>query len=116
MPDFAGSSRVKLQPSTTGFPMSATLPTCTSATANDGVIPYGDALSTATVALYSPSGANVTSMMMPTAATVRGSTVSWRISYYEGMAYGLYKFTIVFTCNSGYTDELDGRRIWVSDT
>lgn len=116
MPDFIGVARIKVQPETVGLPVGFTFAACTSATANDGSLPYGDTISSAVVKAYDPSGNDVTASMVTTAAAVDGFTVSCRISYYSGIASGLHKLTAVLTLASGYVDEFDCRRIMVQDT
>lgn len=116
MPDFIGSATVKLQPTTRNLPVSMTFSACSSATANDGSIPYGDSIASAVVKAYSPDGTDVTSSMVTQAAAVNGLTVSCEISYYTGIASGRHKLTATLTMASGYIDEFDLKRVVVADT
>lgn len=116
MPDFEGQKVVKLQPATRNLPVSLAFAVCSSPTANDGAIPYGSSIASAVVKAYSPAGTEVTSSLVTKAATVSGTTVSCEISYYTGIVAGKYKLTAILTMASGYVDELDCRRVVVSDT
>lgn len=116
MPDFQGQLTIKLQPTTRNMPVSLTFSACSSATANDGAIPYGDSIASAVVKSYGPDGAENTSSLVTGAAAVLGSTVSFEISHYIGIATGRHKLTAILTMASGYTDEFDCRRIIVANS
>ena len=124
MPDVTGTKRVKIQPNTANLPVSITLLICSSATANDGSIPYGDTLASAVAKAYSPAGVDVTTNFVTQAASVSGNVITCEISFYsttEGlvttpMADGTYKLTFIYTCASGYVDEIDVKRFKVKNT
>ncbi|MDD5724338.1 MAG: hypothetical protein PHY29_11475 [Syntrophales bacterium] len=113
--DFKEADEVKIQPSTVDYPLSMTFTVCSSATANDGNIPFGDSISSAVVKAYDADGTDVTSDMVTTPASVDGTTVSYGISYYEGATSGYHKLTAVLTMASGYVDEFDLKKIWCGD-
>ena len=49
--DFQGNDPIVLQPNDAAVPFTFATPVCTSATANDGAIPYGDSASSAAVSV-----------------------------------------------------------------
>lgn len=121
MPDFQGRQTIKLQPNTANMPISMTFSVCSSATANDGAIPYGDTIESAEVLAYAPDGTDETDDMVTTEATVDGEVVSFAISYYTTLtgavpAVGRHKLTAILTMASGYVDEFDLKRVIVTDT
>jgi len=124
MPDVTGFNKVKIQPNTVNLPITLTLEICSSATANDGSIPYGDTLASAVVKAYSPAGVDVTSKFVTQAATISGNVIICEVSFYSDtvgevvtpMADGLYKLTFIYTCASGYVDEIDVKRFRVKNT
>ncbi len=115
MPDIVGSSTIKLQPETVNYPVSFEFSVCSAQDANDGNIPYGDTLSSAEVKAYTPDGTDETSSLVTGAETVNGNTVSCAISYYSGIPDGKHKLTVIYTCASGYVDEIDAARVFVED-
>lgn len=116
MPDFLDNDIIKIQPTTRNRPVPMTFAACSSATAKDGSIPYGDTIASAVVKAYSPDGTDVTSSMVTQAASVNGLTVTCDISYYTGVATGRHKLTCILTMASGYVDEFDLKRVEVADT
>lgn len=101
MPDFVGSKYLTLLSEARNVPVSLTFDACSSATDNDGAIPYGDTIASAVVKAYSPAGTEVTSSMVTQAASVDGSTVSCEISYYTGCSAGTYTLRTILTLASG---------------
>jgi hypothetical protein len=116
MPDISGSETITIQPNTVKYPVNFILKICTSATANDGNIPFGDTLASAVVKAYDRAGTDVTTSMVTTAASVSGVTVSCKISYFAAAVSGRCKLTVIYTCASGYIDEIDAARVFVENT
>ncbi len=111
--DFEGREIIKLHPNTRDYPVGMSFSTCSSETANDGAIPFGDALSSAEVRAYDPTGADVTEAMVTTPATAHENSVRCAISHFSGMASGLYRLMAILTMESGYRDEYELRRVKV---
>lgn len=111
--DFEPGGIVKIRPNTKDYPIAMTFRTCSSETANDGAIPFGDSIASAVVKAYGPDGTEVTASMVTVPASVDGDTVACAVSWYAGIAAGLHTLTAVLTMASGYVDEYDLRRVMV---
>ena len=97
------------------FPLNFKFTVCSSATENDGNLPYGTTISTATIIATDPDGEVVTSSLVSNQASVSDYVVSCKISYLEGATEGFYKLTVVLTLNTGYVDEFDFKKLLVKD-
>ncbi|MCE5334108.1 MAG: hypothetical protein LLG06_05920 [Desulfobacteraceae bacterium] len=111
--DFEGREIITIRPSTKDYPVGMSFSTCTSETANDGAIPFGDAISSAVVKAYGPTGADVTASLVTIPATVQGNNLKCAISWYAGITPGLHTLTVVLTMASGHVDEFDLKRVIV---
>ena len=110
MPGVQGTSQIVLQPTTAQAPYTFTFPICSSATANDGCIPYGDSLSSCTVKIYSASGEDVTSEILHS-SSLAANVVTVELDYPSTSGPGKYKLTFEYTTANGYSDEADAHRI-----
>lgn len=64
MPDFgAAGTTLTLRPGATDVPVSWRFTACTSASANDGALPYGTTIASAAVAIYDPGDVAVAGMV-----------------------------------------------------
>jgi hypothetical protein len=116
MPDISGSETVKIQPNTVNYPVAFAFTICSSATSNDGNIPFGDTLSSIVVKAYDPDGTDVTANLVTTGGSVVGTNGYCALSYYAGIASGRHRLTVIYTCASGYVDEIDANRVFVENT
>jgi len=71
MPDFLTGrlstgepARVYLQPGAAAYPLNATFPVASAAHANDGAIPYGKTITTATAVITDEAGTEVTDQIL----------------------------------------------------
>lgn len=115
MASIKGTSKILLQPGTTKYALSIEVTVCSSATANDGFIPYGTVVSSVTAKVYDEDGVDVSSEMITIGATVTDNVVSIGLSYPSTSGPGLYKLTIIATLSSGATMEIDYNRIQALD-
>lgn len=111
MPDFLGRSKVYLQPETKLLPLSFRFGSCTTPTANDGSLPWGDRILSAVAHLYDSGYTDHPSAI--NGCSVSDNVVSVSLSYWSGASSGLYTLTVVVTCVSGYVEEFDLKRVYV---
>ena len=114
MPSFQGSDWIILQPGDAKVPYDFDFPACTTATANDGTLPYGDSISSYTVSVYDSSDNDVTSEVKY-ADSRSGTTITVSLDYPTTSGIGYYRLKFVLTLASGAVLELDFRRIRAVD-
>jgi hypothetical protein len=114
MPDFIELNEIKIQPNTVNYPIAFTLPLATSAD-GPGAIPFNDVLSSVEVKAYAPDGTDVSDSMISD-TSIASNQVRTKVSYFDGAAQGKYKLTIIYTTLSGYSDELDFKRVNIRNT
>lgn len=108
MPDFQGTDIIKLKPNTADMPYAFSFPPCSSATANDGAIPFGSTVGSCTVKAYAVStGADVTTQIVAGSTSVVSNVVTVELTYPATAGPGLYKLTFQITLNTGATEEFD---------
>ena len=132
MPDFEGADIIELQPLDEKLPYSFKVEYCTAASANDGVIPYGYTLSSASTAITAvkyPSSTSATSALIDGSASISTSNSSyaiitipltWPVSSSSGVSIlGPGTYHITFDCMlSGVTErhkELNFNRVFARD-
>lgn len=81
-------------------------PICTSATANDGAIPYGRTIASAVVVAYDKSGNTVSSELISGTPSLDAVTVTVVLKY-PASGDGRYKLTFKLTLDNGWTREVD---------
>ena len=106
MPDFQGAANIILQPTEQQVPYNFPFPVATSATANDGAIPYGDSVSACTVKAYNSDGGDVTSEIVH-GSSVESNTVTVELNYPASSGEGDYKLTFQITTTNGVHLEFD---------
>ena len=75
MPDFEGANIIELQPLDTKVPYQFLVTVCTTATANDGFLPYGYSAASAEVTVKKyPSSTSATSAMVSSASSLSVSS------------------------------------------
>ncbi|MDD5062778.1 MAG: hypothetical protein PHN44_10915 [Candidatus Marinimicrobia bacterium] len=112
--DFQGTSSITLQANDTKVPYTFTFGVCSSATANDGMIPYGMNVSSIAVTAYNSDGTPNTSLISGT-PTVASNVVTCKLNW-PG-ATGTYKLTFVVTLDNADPTkrEADFKRIYAID-
>ncbi len=110
MPSFQGTKSIILQPTTNHAPYTFTFEVCSSATANDGEIPYGDSVASCTVKAYDADGTDVTSEIVHS-SSLAANVVTVELDYPASSGAGKYKLTFQYTTTNGYSDEVDFARV-----
>jgi hypothetical protein len=115
---FTGTQTITLQPGTSKVPYTFTFPINTSATANDGAIPFGDTIASVLVKVFSEAGTDVTTFILSAVATVALTVVSVKLQYPTGVGApgaGRYSLEFVLTMASTAVMEFDFTRVYVKD-
>ena len=110
MPDFKGTENIILQPGDATVPYAFALTPCTSATANDGAIPYGATVSSIVVTAHTQAGAVVTSEIVAS-SSVSANVATVNLKYPATSGVGKYHLRILATLSTGAILEFDFNRI-----
>jgi hypothetical protein len=106
------TGRIVLQPNTSLSHTFAFL-AASSATANDGFLPYGRTITEVEVNVYTEDGTNVTENMIVGSASISDNMVTVRLQY-PGIA-GRYKIEFILLLDNGETDEDEFLNIFAVD-
>ena len=112
MPSFKGSSKILIQPNSFSIGFRFHCTTCTSTTANDGMIPWGLEISSVVVTAKTTDGIAETGLIESTALTT--PDIDLALSWPTNGA-GRYKLTFVLTLDNGTLLELDFHRVEARD-
>lgn len=113
MDDFIDLEPIILQPGTS-ITRTFTFAACTSATANDGSIPYGTLLSSVAVVVFDESGTDVTSQIVISESnTTLVESIKFKYPAISGP--GRYSVEMVVTLDTGETEEYDFTRLFALD-
>ena len=77
-------------------------PIATSATANNGCIPYGRTISSADVTIYSEDGTDVSTFMIDGTPQLSGEIVEVIFTYPDDFGDGRYKIIFELTLDNGW--------------
>ena len=111
---FQGVADIILQPGSATVPYTFTFAAASSATANDGSLPYGTTISTGVVIAYDEAGNVVTTEMI--ASESNTSTVQTvNLKYPATTGAGRYSLEMVLTLDSGAVMEFDFTRVFAKD-
>ena len=112
MPNVLGNKNVVIQPLDTKVGITIRVKICSTATANDGYIPWGTTVSGVSTTVYSEQGDVVTSGIVYSNATISGGQdVRIELKYPTATGEGRYKLSYLLTLSDGSTKELDFNRI-----
>lgn len=111
MPNFKTSGEISLQPND-NMGYSFTVTVGSSATANDGFIPYGTTVSSVVVIAYDKDDVNVTSELIFGTPSVSQNVVSMQLKYPTTSGDGRYKLTMILTLDNGDVKEADFDRVY----
>ncbi len=115
MPDFIELGDITVQPATLKAPYQFSLPACSSASANDGSIPYGTNIASVVVTAHKSDGTAATGLVAA-AATVASNVVTVKLTY-PSTDSGTYH--LEFACTLDNADatvlEFDYNRVKVRD-
>lgn len=110
MGDFNGKIELRANTSMT---YSFKFPTATSATANDGWLPYGRTIIDVDVYGYSEDGSNVTSALIVGTPSISTDTITVKLRYPGEV--GRYEIEFHLTLDNGDTDEAEFTNIFAVD-
>jgi len=116
MPNIKGRTKVILQPDDTKVGITIRVKAASTATANDGYIPYGLTVSGVASTVYDEDGTDVTSDIKYANPTVSGGEyVKIELKYPTTNGEGRYTLSHLLTLSDGGTRELDFSRIYAKD-
>lgn len=110
--DFKGAKAIVLQPSDEAVPFKFQFTICSSASANDGAIPYGDSVSSVEVTAHTEAGADVTSELINGTPAVTSNVVTVVLDYPSITGEGTYHMKLVITTANGVVIEFDFDRVF----
>ena len=113
MPDFLGDNLIILQPGDLKDEQ-FTFSVCSSATANDGMLPYSTLISTAVVTCHDEWGTANTEIVVAQSTSL-GTVVEVRLDYPILAGPGNYHLEFNLTLDDGQTLEFDFNRIYAKD-
>lgn len=111
---FQKSEIIRLQPGSATVPYTFTFAAASSATANDGSIPYGTTISGADVKAFDEAEADVTSDLIASESNTT-LVVTINLKYPATPGAGRYSLEIVLTLSSGAVMEFDFTRVYAED-
>jgi len=111
---FVTNGTIVLQPGSHTVPYSFTFAAATSATVNDGSLPYGTTISGADVTAFDTGGNDVTTEMV-VSETNTTLVVTVNLKYPVTPGAGRYSLEFVLTLSSGGVIEDDFTRILATD-
>ena len=112
MPDFQDYGDITVQPGDLTVPYQFSMPPCSSASANDGAIPYGTTIASVVVTGEKADGTAATGLVA--SSSVASNIVTVNLTY-PSTGEGLYHLEFVCTLNTGAKIELDFNRVKVRD-
>jgi len=110
---FQGVDKIVLQPGSATVPYTFTFAACSSATANDGSIPFGTTISTAVVKAFDEAGTDSTAAMISAQSLVSPVVT---VSLKWPTAAGRYSLEFVLTLSTSAVLEFDFTRVYAEDT
>ena len=112
MPDFKEQGDITVQPGDVKVPYSFNLPACSSASANDGAIPFGTTISSVVVTGEKADGTIATGLVASSSVTSNIVTVDLT---YPSTGEGLYHLEFVCKLDTNAYIEFDFNRVKVRD-
>ena len=110
---FTTNGLIRLQPGSATVPYTFTFSVASSATANDGAIPYGTTIASAAVKAFDAAGTDKTSEII-VSNSVSSPVVTVSLKYPITGA-GVYSLEFVLTLSTGAVMEFDFTRVNVED-
>ena len=111
---FQGVKTITLQPGSATVPYTFTFTACSSATANDGSIPYGDTISSVTVKAFDETGTDKSSELVASSSTTT-TVVTANLKWPTTAGAGRYSLEFVLTLTSGTVMEFDFTRVYAEE-
>lgn len=110
MPSFQNRKNIVLQPYSENVPYGFEFTVCSSAGANDGMLPYGHSVNTCAVEAYDSGGDEVTAQLVGTTSR-SANVVTVPLNWPATAGAGKYKLTFKIETNLGMKDEFDFGRV-----
>ena len=110
MPDFKTQISIIVQPQDSGVPYKFTLTVCSSATLNDGALPYGTTISSAVVTAHTQAGVDASSDLI-VSSTLVGLIITVKVKYPTAKGEGEFHLTFVLTLSDSSVIEFDFNRV-----
>lgn len=108
---FKGSDLITLQPNDVNVPYAFVFTVCSATTANDGAIPYGQTVSSATVTAHTEAGVTATSDIILASSHTSYTTTVW-LTYPTTLGAGRYHLQIVlYMTATSDSMEFDFKRV-----
>lgn len=114
MPSFSGGSIVWVQPSTSEYPLRVTFSAEYAAGANDGSLPYGTTITSATIVASDADG-TTSDDLVDDGSIVTGDTYVDCTLSYPTLGDGLYTLEYRLTLSSGAVIPYDAKRVYCGD-
>jgi len=111
---FQGVKDIILQPGSATVPYTFTFAACSSATANDGSIPYNTTISSAVIKVFDEAGADKTTEMIASESNTT-TVLTINLKYPATAGAGRYSIEMLVTLNSGAVLEFDFTRVYAED-
>ena len=113
MPNVTGNRNIIIQPQDTKIGLTIRVTICSTATANDGYIPFSTTVSGVATTIYNEAGVDVTSDLLYAGATISGGQdIKVELKYPLTNGDGRYKLSYLLTLSDASTKELDFNRIY----
>lgn len=114
MPDFKTQGQIILQENDNmGYSFEITV--ASSASANNGFIPFDTTVSSVVVVAYDKNNEVVTSDLIFGTPTVTNNIISMQLKYPVTNGEGRYKITMILTLDNGDVKEADFDRVYVKN-
>lgn len=111
---FSTSSIIILQPGSATVPYTFTFAAASSATANDGSIPFGSTISSIAIKAFDVAGNDVTTEMV-SSSSLSTPVVTISLKYPATTGEGRYSLEILLTLSTGAVMEFDFTRVFAED-
>ena len=111
---FQGVEDIILQPGSATVPYTFSFAACSSATANDGSIPFGTTISSAVITVFDETGTDKTAEMIAS-ETNTATVLTITLKYPATAGVGRYSIEMLVTLDSGAVMEFDFTRVYAED-
>ena len=111
---FQGFDSITIQPGTSAAVYTFTFLICSSTTANDGAIPFGDTIASAVVKAFGEDGSDATAEIIDS-SSASTTVVTVGLNYPSTAGDGRYSLEFVLTLASGSKMEFDFNRLYARD-
>jgi len=111
---FQGVEDIILQPGSATVPYTFSFAACSSATANDGSIPFGTTISSAVITVFDEVGGDKTTEII-SSETNTATVLTISLKYPATAGEGRYSIEMLVTLDNGAIMEFDFTRLYAED-